>query len=435
MSQTESPVTRPNLPKDASAYDVIVVGAGPAGATCAWKAAENHGLRVLLLERASSLPRYKPCGGGIPCSLARHVPGIGEIAEDAADLTITRLRHTWRGREGVIAALDTTSGEPAPVWMVQRPRFDAALVDRACRAGATLRTGAKVRDVDVDAGGVMVTTADGESFRAGVVVGADGAKGIVGPRAGLRLKRRYGIAREIEMPFAATGDSEPWHPALLPGTAHLDYGTVPNGYAWIFPKRGCLSVGAGMLLPSEPSAEVTIQVGRVLKSAILQLFASIAVPYPEESDACAPRLWAHPIPYWTGSEPLATADGRALLVGDAAGVVQPLFGEGIQYAVRSGAIAARCIADGAVSAGYTSAIRAEFADEFDAAERVGRIFHRTPYLSYRFGVKNPAGTRLVGRILAGETSMAQMERRIYDRLRVPVALRPRSKGEGQPGNR
>jgi flavin-dependent dehydrogenase len=118
-------------------------------------------------------------------------------------------------------------------------------------------------------------------------------------------------------------------------------------------------------------------------------------------------------------EPLATADGRALLVGDAAGVVQPLFGEGIQYAVRSGAAAAAHLAAGTVAEGYTDAIRAMMADEFDAALRVGRVFHRAPYLSYRLGVKNPAGTRLVGRIMAGEASFAALENRIYERLKRP----------------
>jgi hypothetical protein len=64
--------------------------------------------------------------------------------------------------------------------------------------------------------------------------------------------------------------------------------------------------------------------------------------------------------------------------------------------------------------------RALFADEFDAARRVGRVFHGAPYLSYRLGVKNPAGTRLVGRLMAGEASLAHLEQRIYERLKNPL---------------
>ena len=422
LNSKESPATTESSP---DTFDVIIVGSGPGGATCAWKCAEEHGLRVLLLDRAPHFPRYKPCGGGIPSSLARDVPGIGEAIAEFSDLTITKLRHSWKGKNPVLANLETADGKPAAVWMVQRPRFDAYLAQRAVRAGATFRTGVKVSDVSITPDGVTVTGTAGEQFRGRVVVGADGAKGVVGARTGLRLQKRYGIAREIEIPFF-TPDGSLWHPALEADAAYLDYGSVPNGYAWIFPKRNCLSVGAGMLLPSELSADTQKNVGRVLKEAILTLLHSVGLSYPGDADADAPKLWAHPIPYWTGTEPLATKDGQALLVGDAAGVVQPLFGEGIQYAVRSGAFAASCIAKGTVAENYTNGIRDLFAAEFDAAARVGKIFHRAPLLSYRLGVKNPAGTRLVGRIMAGETSMAQMEKRIYERLRVPRALRPGS---------
>jgi len=398
-------------------FDLVVVGAGPGGATCAWKAAEA-GLRVLVLDRAAALPRSKPCGGGIPASLARHVSGIAEHVDAFSDLSITHLRHSWKGKDPVLAPMTTSGGEPATVWMVQRPAFDFWLVSRAKECGASVLPGVKVTEVDRDATGVTVRAADGQSWRARHVVGADGAKGVVGPRCGLRLGKRWGIAREIEIPFAGGSDSNRWHPALEAGAAYLDYGSVPNGYAWIFPKRGCLSVGAGLLLPQRPAAgKGEDNVGRVLRGAIDLLLDSVGLRYPEGADA--PRLWGHPIPYWTGAEPLATDDERALLVGDAAGVVQPMFGEGIQYAVRTGAIAADCLMRGRVRE-YTGRVREELAEEFDAAARIGRFFYRAPYLSYRLGVKNPAGTRLVGRLMAGEASLVQLEQRIYERLRNPL---------------
>ncbi len=407
---------------DADVIDVIVVGSGPGGATTAWKCAEG-GLRVLLLERAVALPRYKPCGGGLPASVARRISGLDPAA--FADLSITHLRHSWKGKDPVCAPMQTTEGTPAEVWMVQRPRFDQHLVEKALGAGTRIETGVKIGGARFENGAVTVwgTTAGGETrtWRARHVVGADGAKGMIGASVGLRLQKRHGIAREIEIPFLQGADSGRWHPVLLPHAAYLDYGTVPNGYAWIFPKRNCLSVGAGLLLPKANAENANKGVGDLLLRAMDTLLTSVGLPLVPVGPN-APRLWAHPIPHWTGTEPLHVSDGNAhvLLVGDAAGMVQPLFGEGIQYALRTGDLAARLLLAGDASA-YTEAVRAEFAREFDAAGRVGRAFHRAPFLSYRLGVKNPRGTHLVGRIVAGEASFADLEERIYDRLRHPLS--------------
>lgn len=404
-------------PLNTPLYDVIVVGAGPGGATTAWKSAQA-GLRVLLLDRAASLPRYKPCGGGIPASLAEHVSGF-ETPDTFSDLSVTHLRHSWKGKDTVHAEMAMSSGEPAQVWMVQRPHFDAWLVDRAAKAGATVRSGVKVNEVTVDGEVVTVSTAEGEVFTAKHVVGADGAKGIVGARVGLRLGKRWGIAREAEIPFEGGAEGNCVHPQLLPHTAYLDYGSVQNGYAWIFPKRGFLSVGAGMLLPKKPAPTEENNVGQILRRAIDTMLQSVGMVFPDGIEA--PKIWGHPIPFWTGAEPLATADGRVLLIGDAAGVVQPMFGEGIQYAIRTGDLAAECLASGAVNT-YTDRVRDLFADEFDAALRIGKMFYRTPYLSYKLGVKNPAGTKLVGRLMAGEASLHDLESRIYERLKNPLKL-------------
>ncbi|MGC4046033.1 MAG: FAD-dependent monooxygenase [Armatimonas sp.] len=265
-------------------FDVIVVGGGPGGATCAWKSAEA-GLKVLLLDRAASFPRYKPCGGGIPASLADHIDGLEP--DKFSDLSVTQLRHSWKGKDPILAEMTRANGEAAEVWMVQRPRFDSWIVEKAKAAGATVLTGERVKEVQfLDDETVQVSSITGKTWTARHVVGADGAKGIVGGCVGLRLKRRYGIAREIEIPFE---NVSVWHPDLEESACYLDYGTVKNGYAWIFPKAGFLSVGAGMLLPKKPSQDVENNVGHVLKRAIDILLESVGMKYPDGEDA--PKLW------------------------------------------------------------------------------------------------------------------------------------------------
>jgi flavin-dependent dehydrogenase len=178
-------------------------------------------------------------GGGIPASLADYVSGF-ESPNTFSDLSVTHLRHSWKGKDHVHAEMTMSSGEPAQVWMVQRPHFDAWLVDRAAKCGATVRSGVKVNEVYSDGGMVTVSTADGEVFTAKHVVGADGAKGIVGARVGLRLGKRWGIAREAEIPFEGGSEGNCVHPDLLPRTAYLDYGSVPNGIRLDLPQARIL---------------------------------------------------------------------------------------------------------------------------------------------------------------------------------------------------
>ena len=101
-------------------FDLIVVGAGPAGATAAWTAARG-GKKVLLLDRASELPRYKPCGGGIPASLWRHIPELQPSR--FVDVVVTRLRHSYKGRATALFDLQTPSTLAAPpVAAATKPR-------------------------------------------------------------------------------------------------------------------------------------------------------------------------------------------------------------------------------------------------------------------------------------------------------------------------
>lgn len=370
-------------------YDVLVIGAGPAGACAAYEAAA-HGLRTLLLEK-KPLPRYKTCGGGVPLSIANDLPNLAP--EAFVEATVTHLRHTWNFADAHIAPLNPDPAEPSvSLWMVQRSVFDNALTERAARAGAEVRDGVGVQSIVPEGDSrVRVTTADGETYFASHVVGADGANGIAARMASLRPHRLLAIALEAEIPHEwGTG-----HETLTPEIAHLEY-AVKEGYAWVFPKAGHLSVGAGMFGRRAADGR-----GAARKDDLARWVTGYlsALGVPKSKDEI--EFHGHPLPIWNGSEPVEAWNGRVLLVGDAAGMVNPLFGDGISYACRSGALAGQTVAAGR-AAEWTGVLAAEFARSHDAALAIAKFFYQFPGVCYKMGVKSPRGTRTAGRLISGD---------------------------------
>ena len=126
-------------------YDLIVCGAGPAGACAAYEAA-SRGLRTLLVER-KKLPRYKTCGGGIPMRIGDEMKNLAPDAFVEAD--VTRLRHTWNFKDPHIGEVNLDQSEPKmDLWMVQRSIFDNALTQRAAAAGAVVIDGVAVKSIE-----------------------------------------------------------------------------------------------------------------------------------------------------------------------------------------------------------------------------------------------------------------------------------------------
>jgi flavin-dependent dehydrogenase len=178
---------------------------------------------------------------------------------------------------------------------------------------------------------------------------------------------------------------------------HLEYGAVRRGYAWVFPKADHLNIGAGLFRPDRSDARNDHQVREELQQAIFGYLDALQVSYnPSQM-----KFHAHPLPIWCGKEQLNTSDGRILLAGDAAGLINPIFGDGILHAVKSGMIAANCVIDG-MTRQYSDRIHAEFASNFDAARTLANLFYGYPKICYQYGVKNARATRVATQLLAGE---------------------------------
>ncbi|MEC3998731.1 geranylgeranyl reductase family protein [Actinacidiphila sp. DG2A-62] len=395
-------------------WDVVVIGAGPAGASAAHAAAVT-GRRVLLLEK-SELPRYKTCGGGIIGPSRDSLPPGFELPLRDRVHAVTfslngRLTRTKRSRQMLFG-------------LINRPEFDAGLVDAAREAGAEVRTGVTVSRVEQHGPGVpdrrtvavVLTTggngrADGEEdapadgrkdgrqeeiVYARAVVGADGSASRIGAHVGVKLDQvDLGLEFEIPVPPSVADD---WA-----GRVHIDWGPLPGSYGWVFPKGDSLTVG---VISARGDGGAT---KRYLDDFIARL--GLAGFEPSVSSGHLTRCR-------TDDSPLSR--GRVLVCGDAAGLLEPWTREGISYALRSGRLAGEWavrIAEShdAVDArrqalNYAFAVKAGLGVEMGVGRRMLALFEKRPGLLHAVLTNFPPAWRAFAGITRGKTSLAELVR-------------------------
>ena len=293
-------------------FDVLVVGAGPAGSATAIHLA-RAGASVLLADKAR-FPRDKPCGGGLTGRALRHVPcAVDPVVEHVVDRMVVRVRYgTKFARRSTERLID----------MTQRKRLDLHLAEQAAGAGAEFRDGVAVERVGIDGEGVQARVG-GTSIHASFLVGADGANGIVAKAAGLGDGVVRGVALEGNVPWSAL-EREPYD-----RTAWVELGVVPGGYGWVFPKGDHANLGVGGWMTEGPK----------LRDHLDRL-ARIHGVDPSSLEG----VRGHRLPMRKLGAPAAR--GRVLLVGDAAGLVDPLSGDGMYEAFVSARLAATAVLEG-----------------------------------------------------------------------------------------
>jgi geranylgeranyl reductase family protein len=347
-------------------FDVLVVGAGPAGSAAAMHLARG-GARVLLADKAR-FPRDKPCGGGLTGRALRFAPcDVDPVVEHVVDRFVVRVG--YRGRFA-------RRSEPPLIRMTQRRRLDMHLAEEAARAGVDFRDGSGVSEILPGRDGVTALVG-GSPVDARFVVGADGANGVVARAAGLGDGIVTGVALEGNVPWSAL-EKQPYD-----ATAWVELGVVPGGYGWVFPKGDHANLGVGGWIEEGPRLRDHI--------------ARLARAHGLEPDAVA-DMRGHRLPMRRlGS---AAATGRVLLVGDAAGLVDPLSGDGIYEAWVSARLAADAILVGRPE-DYEAALAAVLDHHASASWAAKRAADRFPRACY-WAVRAPGVFEAVAGLLRGD---------------------------------
>jgi geranylgeranyl reductase family protein len=324
---------------------------------------------VLIVEKAR-LPRDKPCGGAISSRAMRELPidphPVVERVADRMELSFRGGRPFVRGGHGPLA------------YLTQRRRLDRFLAEQAAHAGAELRHGVQVEEISPT--GVRV---DGQWIQSELLIGADGANGPSARALELAGERIYGVALEGNLPYRLT-DPERWADRVV-----IELGTIPGGYCWIFPKDDHINVGVGGWATAGPT----------LRSHLKAFCARRCLDHSKLEGVRGYRLPAR-------RPHAALARGRALLVGDAAGLVDPLWGDGMYSAFVSSRLAAEASLD--VLSGkadgfdpYARSVVFELAPMMRFAWNAKVALDRAPRLALGALTSTP-GWRTIANILRGE---------------------------------
>lgn len=347
--------------------EVIVVGAGPAGsAAAAWAA--RTGREVLVVD-AAEFPRDKACGDGLTPRAVEELHQLG-----LADWLDGRVRHHGLRMAGFGSSVQVRwPGQSFPKWSsaVPRTELDDRIRKTAEESGASMLLGCKAVDVSRDSAGRVaeVVLADGRRVSCRHLIVADGARSTLGRVLGRQWHQQtvYGVAARayLRSPRA----DEPWISSDL--ELRSTEGKILPGYGWIFPLgNGEVNLGVGALATARRPAEVALR-------PLLTHYASLKSqqwgfdgPPRAVSSALLPM----------GGAVSGVAGPNWMLVGDAAACVNPLNGEGIDYGLETGRLAAEMLGTGDLPAAWPALLQSHYGRGFSVARRLGLLLTMPRFL-------------------------------------------------------
>jgi len=365
-------------------YDCIIIGLGPAGSSAAYYLAKK-GLSVLALDK-ERFPRHKPCGGCVSYK-AEHLlpPDFKAVVNNSVNGVV----FSYKGKKTV-----EFRGNNGPVgYMVSREVFDAYLVKKAEEAGAEIKEGERLLDIDDSQNSVTVFSSK-DRYKGRYLIGADGANSSVAKRLGLAKERGLFITINAEIKTGSDDD--------FSDLVEIDIGAIPYGYGWVFPKNGCLDIGIASVKNESFNPK--------------KYFLEFIKKRPFLKDIKIEKTYAFRLPTNPENTPLNIIGKSALLAGDAAGLTDPLVGEGIYYAIKSGHIAGETIVnllnkDSDIS-NYRERISKEFIAEFNYAWKAIKLVYSMPYFWSGIIKRNSKIVEFYYKVLRGEETYSSFAKKL-----------------------
>jgi len=366
-------------------YDVIIVGAGPSGATLAYELAKQS-INVLVIEK-EKLPRYKCCAGGITYKVLNLLDcDISEAIEE----TIFDIRFLYKLEKSYLGRY-----EKPLLYTTMRESFDNLLVERAQHYGARFLDRQRIIKITINNGVVEVTTQD-RTYHSAFIVGADGTYSKVAKELCCKRKINYlvGIETELRLSDCERGK---WVKSV-----DIEIGRIHGGYAWLFPKHNYLSVGAGCQFSEAKNLkrhyERFIDYLNLRKYTPLRT-SSLLIPVIEDKITCYGEKFA--------------------LLGDAAGLADPLTGEGIYNAILSAQLCAPALVNSLRDNRddlqfYQQSIDRIILPELLIAQKVATLLTRFPRLIFTLLTRNERIWKNTCKLMRGETNYTAIIEKIKD---------------------
>lgn len=374
-------------------FDCIVVGAGPAGTSAAYHlAAKNRS--VLVIDKAA-FPRKKTCGGGVS-------PAIAKLFDfdfaPVIERTVSKVKYTWKMDDPMEIQLKGIT----PMWMVQRDKFDNFLIERAVEKGVEFKDSLEVTGIELQGDIWQINTNHGD-FSAKYLIAADGANSKVAEWLGCAAAQKVPAA-SLEVPGEVSDRRS--------DMAFFDFGSVKNGFMWCFPKADGYSFSAAFVRNRQGKPE-----------ELKQQLTNYAAKF--DLDTSNAEYKEHQLNLWQEDRPLHS--DRALIIGEAAGIVDPLIGEGIRPAMFTGVAAAEAIdkalnGEAEALAQYSETIKQEWSSDLSKAQFLANIFYKAPKLAYKLGLKRSSAGQLMGKILCGELTYSEVAAIATKKLRFIPGL-------------